>query len=264
MIMNNEFAAYSASVTVGLSLGLIGAGGSILTIPVFVYILNKDPLSSSVYSMFVVGISTVAASIQAVMNRLADIKTIILFGIPSVAGVLIARKLIMPAIPAYVTVGSIQASKETLFMCGLSLIMFFAGTRMLKPVAADAAYETKAPVRNKLLLYGAGVGIITGILGIGGGFLIVPSLFLLAKLPMKIAVGTAFFIITANSSISFLSSCQTVDLDWALLAKFSLGTIAGIISGIKLSSRITGDRLKKTFGGFVICTAAYILIKALA
>ena len=258
--MNNEFAAYSASLTVGLSLGLIGAGGSILTVPVFVYILNKDPLSSSVYSMFVVGISTVAGSIQAVVNKLADIKTMLLFGIPSIAGVLIARKIIMPAIPAYINAGSMQVSKETLFMFCLSIIMFFAGTRMLKPIAADTACEATTPAKDALILYGAGVGIITGLLGIGGGFLIVPALYFLARLPMKMAIGTAFFIITANSCISFLSSYHTVDLDWVLLAKFSLGTITGIIAGIKLSSKITGNHLKKIFGVFVICIAAYVLI----
>jgi uncharacterized membrane protein YfcA len=262
--MSNEFAAYGASLSIGLSLGLIGAGGSILTVPVFVYILNKDPLSSSVYSMFVVGISTVAGSIQSVIHKLADFKTMLLFGIPSITGVLVARKIIMPSIADHITIGSIQVTKEALFMYCLSVIMFFAGIRMLRPIAAEADCKEKTPAKEMLLLYGLCVGIITGLLGIGGGFLIVPALYFFARLPMKTAIATAFFIITANSSISFLSSYQAVDLDWVLLAKFSSGTIAGIIAGIKLSSKIESNHLKKIFGLFVLCVAMYVLVKTLA
>src|SRR5436190_7662739 len=108
-----EFAAYASSITIGLSLGLIGAGGSIITIPIFVYILQKDPLSSSIYSMFVVGICSLVGSIRSILDKLVDFNITILFGVPSVLGVLVARKIIFPAIPLQLfTIGSFILSKD--------------------------------------------------------------------------------------------------------------------------------------------------------
>lgn len=260
-----ELAAYAASLTIGLSLGLIGAGGSILTIPVFVYILQKDPASSGIYAMFVVGICSMVGSIQSMLNKLVDFKITVLFGIPSVLGVLTARKFIYPAIPQQLLcIGSFLLSKNILFMLCLSALMFFAGVKMLKAASYNDP-DQDASKRSKnigpLLLQGLLVGIITGLLGIGGGFLIVPALYFRARLPVKMAVGTTLLIITINSLFSFLNSYTSVIIDWSLLVKFSLGAILGILGGTKLSSKIPGAYLKKTFGWFVLCVSFYVIYK---
>jgi uncharacterized membrane protein YfcA len=257
----NELTAYAASLAIGLSLGLIGAGGSILTIPVFVYVLKKDPLSSGVYAMFVVGISAMAGSIQSMINKLVDFRIAIVFGVPSVAGVLVARKLIFPSIPYLFSVGSFSLSKDMIFMLCLSVLMCLAAFRMLNPILTNHEARADKPAILSLLLRGSFVGIITGLLGIGGGFLIVPALFLMAGLSMKQAIGTALLIITTNSLFSFLTSYASMNLDWLLLSKFSLGAIAGIVIGTKLSAKIPGDLLKKIFGWFILSVSVYIIYK---
>ena len=201
-----EVVACSAALGIGLSLGLIGAGGSILTIPVFVYVLKIDPLSSSIYSMFVVGISSLAGGIQSIMNRLVDLTTTVLFGIPSIAGVLIARQVLFPAIPAHLfSIGSFVVSKEIVFMLCLAALMLTAAIRMLQPVIHhDEQAVPSRPVLALLVLRGISVGIITGLLGVGGGFLIVPALYFWASLPVKKSMGTALIIICSNCFFWFL------------------------------------------------------------
>jgi uncharacterized membrane protein YfcA len=252
-----------ASLGIGLSLGLIGAGGSILTIPVFVYILKKDPVSSSVYSMFVVGISSMAGSVQSIFNKLVDFKAVLTFGIPSVIGVFIARKTIFPLIPDELfSIGSFTLSKSMLLMLCLASLMFLAARRMLKPAIRNARVEQEdKQVTILLLLRGLLVGMVTGLLGIGGGFLIVPALYLLVNLPVKKAIGTALLIITINSLFSFLNSYGSMEIEWLLLIKFSMGAVLGIIIGTKLSRKIPGDYLKKTFGWVVLCMSFYIVYK---
>ena len=252
-----------ASLGIGLSLGLIGAGGSILTIPVFVYILKKDPVSSSVYSMFVVGISSMAGSIQSIFNKLVDFKAVLTFGIPSAMGVFIARKTIFPVIPDELfSIGSFILSKSMLLMLCLSALMFIAARRMLKPgIKRDQVEQEDKHVTISLLLRGLLVGMVTGLLGIGGGFLIVPALYLLVNLPVKKAIGTALLIITINSLFSFLNSYASMEIEWLLLIKFSMGTVLGIIIGTKLSRKIPGDYLKKTFGWVILGMSFYIVYK---
>lgn len=258
-----ELETCAASLGIGLSLGFIGAGGSILTIPVFVYILKKDPLSSSVYSMFVVGISSMAGAIQSIYNKLVDFRAVLMFGIPSIAGVLIARKLIFPSIPVKLfSIGSFTLSKNILFMLCLALLMSLSALRMLRgPINKNEATQVEQPAIPGLVLRGFLVGILAGLLGIGGGFLIVPALYFLAGLPVKQAIGTALLIITFNALFSFLSSYQSINIDWPLLVKFSSGAVLGILIGTKLSGKMPGDHLKKIFGCCVLCMSFYIVYK---
>src|SRR5215471_14199963 len=250
-----ELETFVASLGIGLSLGFMGAGGSILTIPVFVYVLKKDPLSSGVYSMFVVGMSSMAGTVQSIFNKLVDFKIALTFGLPSVAGVLVARKLIFPLIPEQLfSIGAICISKNMLFMLCLSFLMFLSALRMLKPGINrnEKREDAEMPATTLLLLRGFIVGIVTGLLGIGGGFLIVPALYFLAGLPVKKAIGTALIIITANSLFSFLNSYASVSLDWLLLAKFSFGAILGIFIGTKVSAKMQSDNLKRIFGWCIL------------
>ena len=221
-------------------------------------------MSSGIYSMFVVGISGLVGSIQSILNRLVDFKVAFLFGIPSVLGVMAGRKLILPAVPAQLlAIGSFVLSKEILFMLCLAMLMFLAAAKMLKDANDhEVNPEKKKPLQIVLLLLlGLLVGIITGIMGIGGGFLVVPALYFWAKLPMKTAIGTTLLIITINSLFSFLASYSSMIVDWGLLIKFSLGSIIGILIGTKLSAKISGHHLKKTFGWFVLTVSFYIIYK---
>jgi uncharacterized membrane protein YfcA len=259
-----ELITYAASLFVGLLLGMIGAGGSILTVPVFVFVLKMDPFVSSVYSMFIVGISSLAGGIKAIFNKLVDIKTTIVFGIPSVTGVLIARKFIYPSIPDQVfTIGDYAVSKKILFMFCISSLMFTAAVSMLKAsnlnttvIHGDSKVKTAF-----LLVQGLIVGIITGLFGIGGGFLIVPALYFWSRLPMKKAVGTALLIIAMNSLFSFSTSYSELPIHWILLLRFSFGAVIGILIGSRIAEKIPGNYLRIIFGWFVMAVSFYIVFK---
>ncbi len=266
-----EWIIAAVSLSIGLSLGLIGAGGSILTIPAFVYILKMDPLASGIYSMFVVGISSLIGAGRSIGNRLVDFKTAAAFGIPSIIGVYTARHFIFPAIPRKLfSIGGHAISKDMVFMLAIAILMCAAAIRML--TAPDKERDNKQHdnpgntgpnPRLPALLIGQGlfVGSITGLLGIGGGFLIVPALHLWARLPIKTAIGTTLLIIAANSLFGFLNSYSTAAIDWTLLGQFSAGSIIGILIGAYLAEKMPGHRLKKIFGWFVLLIAAFILGK---
>lgn len=258
-----ELETYTASVVIGLCLGLIGAGGSILTIPVFVYILKTDPVASTIYSMFIVGTCSLVGSILSFLKKLVDLKAAILFGIPSVAGVFIARKLIFPALPEKLfLIGSFAVSKDVCIMICLAAIMFFVSLKMLKKKSSTLTMNNDIQTKRIFfLLQGMVTGIVTGMLGIGGGFLIVPALLLWVHLPVRTAIGTTLFIITINSAAGFVSSYTSIVIEWPLLLKFAVGAIAGILAGTKLSEKIQADNLKKLLAWFIIVTSVYVLYR---
>ena len=258
----NELITCAASLSIGLILGIIGAGGSILTIPVFVYILKMDPLPSSIYSMFVVGICGLTGGLKSIFNKLVDFKLTILFGIPSIIGVLIARKLIFPSIPLQLlTIGDFILTRNILFMLCFSVLMLISGFRML--MVSSGKYKTPVDQTGRnpgwLFLQGLLVGVITGLLGIGGGFLIVPALYFWGRVDMKTAIGTTLIIIAMNSLFSFATSYSTAIIDWNILIKFSLGSILGILIGTFLADKIHGYQLKKIFGCFVLTLSVVIM-----
>jgi len=256
-----ELAIYSASVIIGLCLGLIGAGGSILTIPVLVYVLKTDPLVSTIYSMFIVGTCSFVGSVLSYLKNLLDVRTAIQFGIPSIAGVIVARKLIFPALPDRLFfIGSFEVSKDIAIMVLLAAIMFYVSIKMLTKVANTTSIETSEQSSPLLfILQGIVTGIITGLLGVGGGFLIVPALLLWVRLPIKTAIGTTLFIITLNSAVGFITSYTSITIEWPLLVKFAAGAIAGILFGKMLSERMKADNLEKVLAWFIIITSVYIL-----
>ena len=256
-----ELETYTASVVIGLCLGLIGAGGSILTIPVLVYILKTDPVASTIYSMFIVGTCSLVGCILSFLKSLVDLKAAVLFGIPSVVGVFIARKIIFPALPEKLFFpGSFALSKDVFIMISLAAIMLFVSIKMLKRKSKATATLNDNVSAKKIffLLQGMVTGMVTGLLGVGGGFLIVPALLLWLRLPVKIAIGTALFIITINSAAGFASSYTSIIIEWPVLVKFAIGAIAGILAGTKLSERIQADNLKKMLAWFIIITSVYV------
>lgn len=261
-----EIVGYIASLIIGISLGLIGGGGSILTVPVLVYLFRVQPVIATAYSLFIVGSTSLVGSFPKYKAGEINLKTALIFGIPSIAAVFATRAFIVPAIPTEVfTVGSLVVTKSLLMMILFAVLMVFASVSMIrdkkKPIT-DNNTEQKFNY-PMILLEGLVVGTLTGLVGAGGGFLIIPALVLLSKLPMKQAVGTSLLIIAAKSLIGFTGDLGKHEMDWTLLLSVTGLAIVGIFIGNKMSKKVSADSLKKGFGWFVLVMGVYIIIKEL-
>lgn len=260
-----DILGYFAALVIGLSLGLIGGGGSILTVPVLVYIFGIPAVISTSYSLFVVGCSSLIGAIIAYKKKNISVKTAILFSIPSIISVYLTRLYILPIIPeSILSINNFIIIKDTFIMSLFTIIMIGASIFMI----IDKKYKTKTKIKNctlcyfKIVLEGLVVGILTGLVGAGGGFLIIPALVIFAKLPMKVAVGTSLLIISNKSIIGFIGDLQNnIDIDWKLLSIFTLISFVGIFIGFYLSKFISGSKLKKSFGYFVLTMAIIIIYK---
>lgn len=259
-----EIVGYLASVIIGISLGLIGGGGSILTVPVLVYLLNVQPLEATAYSLFIVGLTSLVGSVGYFRKGLVNMKTAIIFGIPSIAAVFATRAFIIPAIPAEVAhFGNFVLTKNLMLMALFAVLMITASYSMIKKEkpCVDCPQEPQKFNIPLILLEGTVVGVLTGLVGAGGGFLIIPALVVLSKLPMKEAVGTSLLIIAMKSLIGFTGESSETFIDWPLLGIVSAFAIGGIFIGMQLSKRIDGAKLKPAFGWFVLVMGIYILLK---
>lgn len=258
-----ELLGYLGALLIGVVLGLIGGGGSILTVPVLVYLLSINPVTATAYSLFVVGATSLFGSIRNFQKKRVDIKTAVVFSIPAFIAVYLTRKFLVPAIPETImTLGDFTVTKDIGIMLFFALIMIMASVSMiLEPSEKDA--KPKKVKYNYLFitLEGAVVGVLTGIVGAGGGFLIIPALVLMAKLPMKRAVATSLVIIAVKSLIGFIGDVQNLDINWIFLIIFTSISIAGIFLGIWLNRFIDGKKLKKGFGWFVLLMGIYIFWK---
>lgn len=264
-----ELLGYIGAILMGLSLGLIGGGGSILTVPILVYLFLVDPVLATAYSLFIVGLTSLVGSFSHM--RLGNIhwRTAIVFGIPSILTVYATRAWLVPAIPDPIfSVGATAISKAVGILVFFALIMVAAAYSMIRKQKATASTAKSEEVRFNyplILAEGSIVGMITGIVGAGGGFLIIPALVLLARLPMKQAVGTSLIIIAAKSLIGFTGDLKGHEvIDWNFLLTFSAIAVAGIIAGSLLSKRIPNEKLKPAFGWFVLVMGIYIIAKELS
>jgi len=260
-----EIIGYIASILIGISLGLIGSGGSILTVPVLVYLFSVDAVSATAYSLFIVGFTAAIGSIAYFKKGLVNIKTAVVFGIPSIIAVFFTRAYIVPAIPKEVfSVGNFIVTKSILMLLLFAILMIAASFSMIKKnkqkdnELKEGQQQFNYPM---ILLEGLLVGIVTGLVGAGGGFLIIPALVLLSKIPMKEAVGTSLVIIAAKSLIGFFGESNETLIDWSLLMIISLVATSGIFIGMFLSKKIDGAKLKPLFGWFVLVMGVYIIIK---
>lgn len=257
---------FAAAIVIGISLGLIGGGGSILTVPVLVYILNIDPVLATAYSLFVVGSTSLVGAGTYMKKGLVNYKTALVFAIPSFIAVFLTRKFLVPALPdPLFTVGEAIITKNIGIMVFFALIMLAASYSMITTKKCVDCDDDEPVAFNfpMIALEGSVVGLITGIVGAGGGFLIIPALVLLAKLPMKMAVGTSLLIIAAKSLIGFLGDLSTQTIDWQMLLIFTSLSIVGIFIGSALSKKINEKILKTGFGWFVLVMGIYIITKEL-
>ncbi len=260
----NEIIGYALSALIGVSLGLIGGGGSILTVPILVYVFGLGPEISTSYSLFIVGLTALAGSLNYYRNKLINLKAALVFSVPSLIAVFLTRKFIMPAIPEMIfTLGSFEFTKPVLIMTVFAVLMIAASFSMIrKSNPPDVSKIKPGHHYTMIFLEGALVGVLTGFVGAGGGFLIIPALVLFAGLPMKEAVGTSLLIIAIKSLIGFTGDISAgVDINWMFLMIVSVFTISGIYIGSTFAKKIHGDKLKPAFGWFVLVMGIYILIR---
>lgn len=263
-----EIIGYIGALIIGATLGLIGGGGSILTVPVMVYILGINPVLATAYSLFVVGSAAMVGAFNNIRKGLVSIKTAIIFAVPAFIAVYLTRLYLVPLLPANLfSIGSLVVTKDIGIMVFFAIIMLLASFSMLRSKKDQGDNESMEAIKYNYPMIGIEgfiIGILTGIVGAGGGFLIIPALVLLAKLPMKLAVGTSLIIISIKSMIGFIGDIQAGrEIDWMFLLVFTGFAIVGIFLGGYLSNFISGKKLKKSFGWFVLIMAIYILIREL-
>jgi uncharacterized membrane protein YfcA len=260
-----EIYGYIASIFMGLSLGMIGGGGSILTVPILVYLFAINPILATAYSLFIVGLTALVGGGFYLRKGEVDLKIGFIFAVPSFVGVYLTRAFVVPQLPDPVfSIGSHVVSKPLLVMLVFAVLMVVASISMIKNKKTTVEPKKEISSVNKFLLIsieGLVVGGITGFVGAGGGFLIIPALVLLVGMPMKIAVGTSLFIIAAKSLIGFIGDVQhQATIDWKLLLTVSGIAIMGLFVGMSLSKKISEKTLKKGFGYFVLVMGTFILI----
>lgn len=256
-----EIFGYAASIFIGLVLGLLGGGGSILSIPILVYLFGIEPVRASAYSLFIVGITSLVGAIPKYRDHLVNLRTGILFGIPSILSIFTTRKWIVPLIPNEVlTVSDFVLTKRLLLLGLFAVLMMLAALPMIRG-KADIVSEKKRFRTFLVIVEGGLIGFLTGLVGAGGGFLIIPALVFLTGLPFKTAVGTSLFVIATNSLIGFLGDALNYSMDWAFLLSISGLAIIGILVGNLLSKKASSTALKRSFGWIVLSMGSYILLR---
>lgn len=259
-----DITGYFAAVFIGISLGLIGGGGSILTVPVLVYLFGMDECSAIVYSLFIVGTTSVAGSLAYFLKGWVDIKTAIFFGIPSVIAVFVTRMVILPAIPLELfRLGKLTVTKPVLLMLIFAILMLIAACSMIRKKKPLDNQNAKTSKMYYLPIFAEGLftGALTGLIGAGGGFLIIPVLVNILKIPVKTAVGTSLIIISISSLMGFVISTTDHLIHWPFLLGITSIAIAGILMGNYISSKVDGKKLKPAFGWFVLIMGIYIIMK---
>lgn len=257
-----EILGYFGGLLIGVVLGLIGGGGSILTVPVLVYLLAINPVTATAYSLFVVGTSALVGAFRNIPKKLIDFRTAFVFAIPAFIAVYLTRKFLVPAIPEDIfSLGGFTLTKDIGIMVFFAIIMIIASISMIREKDNGRNLKEEKVSYNYplIIIEGIVVGLLTGIVGAGGGFLIIPALVLLAKLPMKKAVATSLLIIAIKSLIGFIGDVENMKIDWIFLFIFTGLSIGGIWLGVYLNNFVNGKKLKKAFGWFVLLMGIYII-----
>lgn len=259
-----EIAGYIASLLIGVSLGLIGGGGSILTIPVLVYLFRIQPTVATGYSLFIVGCSSLAGAYKNYQKGNVHFKSAFYFGSGSIITVILIRKFLMPYIPETLfSIGSFVVTKSLIIMLLFAVVMMAASLNMIhKQVIIDDKKDHTIHL-TRSIIRGIQVGILTGLLGAGGGFIIIPVLIFSFHLSMKQAIGTSLLIMSMNSLLGFIGDLFYQHIDWPLLLTVTAISIAGTFLGRKMGETIPGEKLKKGFGWFILIMGIYIILHEL-
>ena len=260
---------YIAAVLMGMVLGVIGGGGSILTVPILVYLMGVTPDVATGYSLLIVGATAAFGAVRYFKEGLVDVKASILFAVPSIIAVYLSRAYLMPAIPETISFQSLIIDKNLGIMVLFAALMLASAAMMLKKAyskstPATQVIEKKQPNIGLIVIEGAVVGVVTGIIGAGGGFLIIPALVLILGMPMKNAVGASLFIIALKSLLGFVGDLQTgIQLEMPLLPLMLVATFIGMAVSTKVAGKLDGAALQKFFAFFTLVIAVFIMTKEL-
>ena len=261
-----HFIGFIAAMLIGISLGLLGSGGSILTVPIMVYLMNINPVDATGYSLFVVGVTSATGGATYIRRRLVDFRTALIFAIPSIVSVFLTRKYLLSAVPeTIISSPSFTLTKDVLILLVFAVLMVVVAIRMISESKRSEAEKEFARQSHYLLLIATGFvsGILTGILGVGGGFIIIPALVLFAKVPIRESVGTSLLIIAFNCLSGFTEEVleKHAHLNYGFLLLFSVLSLAGIFIGFRISVKIHANQIKKTFGWFILVMGIAVFIK---
>lgn len=257
-----EILGYFFAILIGVVMGLIGGGGSIMSVPVFTYLYDIDVITATTLSLFVVGVTSSVGVFQSVRKKRIDFKMVLYFGIPSVLGVLFSRRVIYPHLPPYIiNRWGIELTKEMFILLLFAVLMLWSSVKMIKKDTSIREIPRERINFTLIISQGMFVGMVTGFIGAGGGFLIVPALVLLLGMGMREAIATSLCIIAINSLIGFGFSLDKITIDWKFLLTFSSWSVFGIFIGLLLSRKINGSKLKPLFGWLVLCMGLWIIAK---
>lgn len=252
------FLLYAIALLIGISLGLLGAGGAIVAVPSLVYLGGIPPPIASGYALFVVAVATSIASVQAFRSKNIDWRAFWSFGSTTMLTIYSIRMFVMPTIPHQINIASLTVHRDWLLMMSFAAVLFAAGYGMLR--RKPQPEEDFPPHPLRLAALGIGVGVVAGFLGVGGGFLMTPALVLWARLGMRTAVGTSIALICVNSAAGVAGDVTSgITYDWPFVSLFTILTTVGIMIGIRLAHEINADHLQTLFGWLVVALGIVVL-----
>jgi uncharacterized membrane protein YfcA len=261
-----EIIGYACAVLVGIALGLLGGGGSLLTVPVMVYLLHISPVDATGYSLFVVGVTSAIGCAPYIGKKLINAKLAAIFGVPSIICVFLTRKFLVPLIPnPVISTSTLVLTKDLFILILFALFMIAAALSMIRKAGYKEHDESELHHMNYGWLFFIGFisGIITGVLGVGGGFIIIPALVLLGRIPIRMSVGTSLLIIAFNALSGFAGELieKHEIMNYGFLILFTLLSVIGILIGFRLTLKLNPAQLKRIFGWFVLVMGGFILVK---
>ena len=266
----NYIVGIALFLVIGLILGLIGGGGSLLGVPVLVYVMGVAPELATTYSLFIVGITALVGAVSYLRKGEISAEAILQFALASVITVFCMRRLVMPAIPSEFELLGVTCDKQLVIMIVFALLILSASYSMLISRKPNRINDIKWNefMRTPLgapfvVVLGILIGIITGFVGAGGGFIIVPVLMIFLKLNFKKAIGTSLSIVAMNSIVGFAGSLGHQTLNWNFLLIISTVCGLGILLGSLVSTKISSQKLKPAFGWFTLCVGILVLTKEL-
>jgi uncharacterized protein len=259
-----EIVGYLAAALIGVSLGLLGSGGSILTVPIMVYLMGINPIDATGYSLFVVGITSAVGGATYIKRDLVNFRTAFLFALPSIVFVFLTRKYLLTAVPQIIfSTESFTLTKDIFVLILFSVLMIIVAARMISKSEYKEPDVMENPNYPWLIFIGAVSGILTGILGVGGGFIIIPALVLVAKVRIRESVGTSLLIIAFNCLSGFIEEIleKHSAINYNFLVLFSALSLVGIFIGFRISLKLHSEQIKKAFGWFILIMGIAVFVK---
>lgn len=252
-----ELFGYICALIIGLIMGVAGSGGSILCVPIFVYLFGLDAVEATTLSLFAVGTTSTLGAISNIRRGNVNIKDSLLFGLPSMLAVILARRFVVPYLPEVLfRIGSWEYSRDVVLMILFSVLMILSALRMISSRKNKPSRVQLQP--EILVIQGFGIGVLTGLIGAGGGFLIVPALVILLGMPIKHAIGTSLLLVAVNALAGFIASMTYTPIRWEFILPFTGLCIVGLGMGLVVGKNIHSEKLRKGFGYFVLILGAFI------